>query len=956
MLSATARESVNLGNTPWRFTKIVDGAGNLLKYGTVSVDNKVNFNINDGKRETTSELGASSAISADLFEAHDIDRMVLTFDGDSIYGGSLTYTLYDGNRNATATATVNLADCFSQVKENDLAEVGNTFGFTQRVTGTSFTIPVDASIRYADVTVGKLTDSKGNDVRGALTEFELIPPVNAIPDTVLSAPGYDDSAWEQVGIPHCFNEFDTFLNATTGERCWRGEVWYRKSLDIPKSYKGKRVTLQFYGVNIGMAVYVNGNPVKGNSAVEQPEPVTHVGSSIPFEVDITPYLVYGKENTVAVRVSNRRDTFFTYPGFAENEGFGQAMGGIVGKVMMNVTEPVYIPSNCYSPHNQWGTYFGTVKADKEQAIVRMLTNVANAKDKPVRAELTIKVVDADGKCVLSRSDNRIIGPHATATFDHTNLIANPTLWYPVGLSGTPYLYDVVYEVKADGKTTDRHTERMGIRTITWDKDHCFVNGELCILRGFGNRNLYPGLGAGLPEEFQWQEIARIAACGGNTLRVGHQSPYVDAFRACDEYGVLLIANSGDNEWALKDEPALTYKREYDRDLIIAYRNHPCVAIWESNNGLPWDGERYWPVYTKQEVDKWDFIAPRMVLNRDGFPEHWNAADPLVIGYTNRYEKHPDYPSLNAEVYGTNWSGNPSWCIARFDYDNEKAFSQYYVQNYLDDVRNKACGWIDWMLAETYGEGYTIYLNGMRDQKSLGSCAMDANRFPKLKYRIYKNALWVPFDKQPGVALQSHWNYSGTQTVDAWSNCPQVELRLNGVSKGIVTPDPATRRCTWEGIEWEPGRLEAVGLDADGSEVCSKSVHSAGEPYAIKVERYIAPSLPDGSGFPLLANGSDAFIITATVVDRDGNWCPLADNMLTFAVDGEASYKGSYNFYVTPDKDLTYHSPGDTELQAEGGLMRIVARTTFTPGDIKVTVTSPGLQPGTCTVKSTAVKK
>ncbi|MDE6200195.1 MAG: DUF4982 domain-containing protein [Muribaculaceae bacterium] len=956
VMTVTARESINVGNTPWRFTKIVDGAKNLLSHGTVMVDGAVTQDINDDKRDTKVSVGEASVMNADLLALHNIERLVLTFDGDSIYGGTLTYTLYDDNRHVTGSAEISLDDCFSYVKENDISEIGNTVGFHQRTVGTSFTMPVNADVRYATVNIGRLTDSRGNSVRGDLTELELIPPSNAIPDTVLSAPDFDDSNWERVGIPHCFNEFDTFLNVTTGEHCWRGEVWYRKQLDIPKSYKGKRVTLQFYGVNIGMAVYVNGTPVKGNSAVEQPAPVTHVGSSIPFEVDITPYITYGKENTVAVRVSNSRDTFFAYPGFAENEGFGQAMGGIVGKVMMNVTEPVYIPSNCYSPHNRWGTYFGTVEADKEQAVVRMLTNVANDKEKPVRAELITRVLDADGRCVLSRTDRRIIGPHATATFDHTDTIANPTLWYPVGLSGTPYLYDVVYEVKADGKTTDIHKERMGIRTITWDKNHCYVNGERCILRGFGNRNHYPGLGAGLPETFQWQDIARIAACGGNTLRVGHQAPFPDSFRACDEYGVLLIVNSGDNEWALKDEPALTYKREYDRDLIIAYRNHPCVAVWESNNGLPWDGERYWPVYTKREVDKWDFIAPRLVLNRDGYPEHWNAADPLVIGYTNRYEKHPDYPSLNAEVYGTNWSGNPSWCIARFDYDNEKPFSQYYVQNYLDDVKNMACGWIDWMLAETYGEGYTIYLNGMRNQKSLGSCAMDANRFPKLKYRIYKNALWVPFEKCPGVALQSHWNYSGVQDVDAWSNCPEVELRLNGKSMGIATPDATTRRCTWKDIEWEPGELLAIGLDADGREVCRESVRSAGEPYAVKVERYTAQSLPDGSDFPLLANGSDAFVITATIVDRDGNWCPRADNVLTFDFDGEAAYKGSYNFYVTPDKDFSYHSPGDTELQAEGGLMRVVARTTFTPGEINITVSSPGLKSGSCTVKSAAVKK
>lgn len=955
ILSLSARESVNIGNTPWRFFQVT-GAENVLKYGNVSIDgNVVKYTVNDGKRDTSAPVGRNTVIEADILKTMPLDQMALSFAGDSIRGGRIVYTLTSDDNGVTAGKEIDLAEYFSYIKENDLNSVGDTFGYVEQTVGTKFTIPVATTAGKVKVEIQSLTDGNGREVTGQLTEVDLLPDIDTIPDSELCAPGFDDSGWAQVGIPHCFNEFDTYLNVTTGEHCRRGVVWYRKELDLPRAYRGKRVTLQFYGVNIGMTVYVNGVAVKGNSAVEQPSAVTHVGSSILFEVDITPYVRYGQENTIAVRVSNSRGTFFTYPGFAENEGFGQAMGGIVGKVMMNVTEPVYIPSNCYSPHNQWGTYFGTLAADREQAVVRMLTNVVNSNDRPVRAELITRIIDAGGKCVMRRSDRRIIGPHATALFDHTDTIANPTLWYPVGCSGSPYLYDVEYEVKADGKSVDTHSERMGIRTLTWDKDNCYVNGEKCILRGFGNRNIYPGLGAALPEEFQWQDIARVAACGGNAYRVGHQAPYPDAFRACDEYGVMLIVNSGDNEWALKDEPALTYKREYDRDLIIAYRNHPCVAVWESNNGLPWDGERYWPIYTKREVDKWDFIAPRLVSNRDGFPEHWDKADPIVISYTNRYEKHPDYPSLNAEVYGTNWSGNPSWCIARFDYDNEKLFSQYYVQNYIDDVNNRACGWIDWMLAETYGEGYTIYLNGMRNQKSLGSCAMDANRFPKLKYRIYQNALWVPFEKKPGVALQSHWNYEGVQEVDAWSNCPQVELLLNGRSMGVVAPDAVTRRCTWKDITWEPGTIEAVGLDAAGNPVCRESVTSAGEPYAIKVERYVAPSLPDGSGFPLLANGSDAFIITATVVDRDGNWCPRADNLLTFDIDGEATYKGSYNFYVTPEKDLGYHSPGDRELQAEGGLMRVAARTTFTPGDIKVTVSSPGLQPGSCTVRSEKVK-
>ena len=243
--------------------------------------------------------------------------------------------------------------------------------------------------------------------------------------------------------------------------------------------------------------------------------------------------------------------------------------------------------------------------------------------------------------------------------------------------------------------------------------------------GIGNRNIYPGLGAAVPAALRWQDIAYIAECGGNAFRVGHQPPFAEAFQACDVYGILLIVNSGDNEWALKNEPAKTYKREYDRDAIIAFRNHPSVVIWESNNGLAYEGDKYLPSYTLEEVKKWDYIQPRLVLNRDGYPLEWDEKEPIVIGYTNRYEKVQGHPSLNTEVYGTNWNGQPSWCIARFDYDNEKQFSQAYVQDYLHDLDRQACGW---MLAETYGEGYTIYLNGMRNQKSLGSCAMDAIAF------------------------------------------------------------------------------------------------------------------------------------------------------------------------------------------------------------------------------------
>ncbi|MBQ0114284.1 MAG: DUF4982 domain-containing protein [Bacteroidales bacterium] len=886
----------------------------------------------------------------------DISEVKATFDGDKVQWAYLKLEVSNDGTNWTTMQKPDREMKCQVNLVNDISSIGSTVGLTKVTGSTSVTVPVNGKWRFVKLHISECQDNDRHKIDNHQATIEVMPRVDytLMPDMALM--DYDDSNWQTVGVPHCFNEHDSFLNGTTGERCHRGEVWYRKHLKIDKKYRGKRVFIEFQSVNIGTTVYFNGHAIEGITQVKQPGTVTHVGSFLPFTVDVTPYVKYGEDNLLAVNVSNKKGTFFEWPNFGENEGFGQAMGGIVAPVVMHIKGDVYIPENHYSPTSQWGTYYGTVSADSHRAVLRFVTRVENTRDKQASITLRTRLLDANGKTVLQTEQRQVAPAGKGCTFDRTQTLNNPILWYPVGGKGTPYLYTVSEQVLVDGKVTDTREEPFGIRTITWDNDHCFVNGDLCLLRGFGNRNIYPALGSAVPASFQWEEIKRIADCGGNVLRVGHQPPFVETIKACDALGVMLFLDSGDGEWSLKDEPANTYKYEYDRDAVIAFRNHPSILVWESNNGLAHDGKKYLPSRTQEQVDRWDYINPRIVMNRDGYPPEWDKNRQILIGYTNWYWKENEHPSINTEVYGANWSGNPCWCIARHDYDNEKKFASFYVQDYLNNLRDRACGWINWMLAETYGEGYTIYLNGMRNQKSLGSCAMDGNRFPKLTYRIYRDALWVPFSTRPGVTLQSHWNLSGIQDVDAWSNCPQVELYINNVSQGTIKPDSLTRRCTWKGITWQPGTVRAVGRDNNGNEVCSDFIETAGAPHHIELTVDTPSAKPDGSRFTLCANGSDAFTVKARIVDQQGRWCPLADNILTFEVEGEGVYKGSYNFYVTPDKGLSYHAPGDHELQAEGGLMRAAVRTTFKPGKITVRVSSPGLIGGECSTYSINLNK
>jgi beta-galactosidase len=799
-------------------------------------------------------------------------------------------------------------------------------------------------------------------------------------------PQYDDGTWESVGVPHCYNDLDTYQNADTSQT-FRGNAWYRKHFSLSNTSRGKRIYLEFESVNIACAVYVNGHFKPGNTAVKQPGNVTHVGSFLPFALDITNDVIFGDGNVLAVRVSNLEaesadknpttttsagavlnpedpsayerarqkkaafELFHSDPGFGTSIDFGMGFGGIVGPVRLHIVDPIHIPLNTYSPLGKWGTYADTVAANQDVAKVRIQTNIENSGPTTEDVHLITQIVEEGGNVVTTlRSDKYSIAPGQIQLVDQTAQVSNPRLWFPnASPYGKPYLYSIVSSVYCGGRICNTAETPLGIRIVTWDADYCYINGKKHILNGFGNRNIYPALGSAVPAELQWNDIRLVAECGGNALRVGHVPATRETVRACDAYGVLVMQNSGDNEWSLSGEPNFTYKNEYDRDCIIAYRNHPSVVIWESNNGLavrrkPIRNPLYSPRNTIEIADRWDYIQPRIVMSRDT-SDYWPKDRRLMIGYTNSYSKVNGSPSLNLEVYGAKWGkGERSFGIARFDYDHERAFAEYYVNDYFKDLEKRACGWIDWMLAETQGESYVTYLNGMSKQKSLGSCAMDGNRLPKLTYQVFKSALWIPYSLRPGVTLQSHWNLSGVQNICAWSNCPMVELRLNGKSFGIRTTD-SKHQCVWEGVEWQAGSLEAFGMGLDKTVVCIDRRITAGPPHRIELKIENGLRKPGGERFTVHANQTDVIIVTATIVDSNGIWCPLADQSIRFEVKGSCVYKGSYNFYVAEGKPLTYHAPGDHELQAEGGRMRIAIRSGATPGKIVVSAFSAGLISG-----------
>ncbi|ADO69563.1 discoidin domain-containing protein [Stigmatella aurantiaca] len=815
--------------------------------------------------------------------------------------------------------------------------------------------------------------------------------------TTFASPSFDDSAWSQVGIPHGANYLTTFLNTVSGGGDGYldgGSQWYRLRFTLGTQYAASKVLVEFEGAHTGVQVYINGTLLPGISAVAGNAQASHVIGFLPFIVDLTPYIQANgtTQNVLAVRVS-RGAAWFKQPGFSGAFRFGQAEAGLFRPAKMFITNKVHIPRNVYSNQRTWGTYVTTVSivpstattAKAESAVVAVQTNVLNETTSTQQVTLTTQIVDANGNVVVAAPPVTQSVPamtpstfpsSATPMFDQRITVPNPTLWYPNNsIYGKPYLYKVFHVVSVNGVVVDSTQTTLGIRVITWDKNLPYFNGHAMFLWGGSGRYDYPGLGSSVPEEHQWRDLELFAAGGGNIWRPGHSSSSEEFVDAADAYGVMIVQPSGDGENGF-NTPApddVTLKKELHRDMIIRDRSHPSILAWESNNGV-----------TNQSVGTallainqvWDPISTRAAADRTPDPVNGLilgcTLEGCEVGVKNQF---PNNPAWGAEYWGNGTARGLA-------YDHELTFLAPFLNDWRKSKQANAFGMVQWYFADTPGETglfaeyqqyrgtpqQATYENSVR---SIGSSSVDMNRFPKLLYYAYQ-AAWTPFSLKPVVRLGHHWNRSGQVTVNAFSNCPSVRLRINGGDQGTKTPNPwnsdsssnltqSTRllpfQASWD-VTFAAGTLLAECLDQFGNVVATDKKVTAGA--AAKVVLKAVPALvrPDGTAFAVTANGSDAAFVVAEVQDANGNVVPTAANLLTFSVSGPATYLGGTQQYVANGSNaystsggrsaVNYHAPGDPELQAEGGLSKIALLSQFTSGTVTVTATSPGLAAGSAT--------
>ena len=776
---------------------------------------------------------------------------------------------------------------------------------------------------------------------------------------IINLPSWDFSrdgkSWSQVAVPHDWaiaGPFDkkwdlqmvaieqngekekTEKSGRSGALPWIGEGMYKMNLQLPKGYK--RAVLVFDGAMSQPVVKVNGKEA-GRWAY---------GYNA-FRIDITPYVQFGgKKNLVEVHLNNVEESSRWYPG-----------GGLY--------RPVSVELYGNENFSTWDTFVRTLKADKQEAEVEVNALLEGKIGKS--GKTVIALLDEAGTKVAEQT---IKG--ATPEIKTTLKVANPQLWSPE----SPYLYQVKLTRYEGKKVADIQTLKTGIRTISVSRNNGFqLNGITRKIKGVCLHHDLGPLGAAENKAALIRQIKTMKEMGCDAIRTAHNMPSTMQMEICDSLGMMVMAESFDM-WIYpkcKNGYAKFFKEWSDRDmtnLVKHHRNHPSIIMWSIGNEIPeqWSKEGMEIAKHLQDIcHQYDPSRP-VTQGMD------RAEDALKSGFAQvmdvpgfNYRVHKYYKNIEQLPQGfLLGSETASTVSSRGVYKFPVVVSDKatYPDGQCSSYDTEYCSWSnlpddDWKMQDDYswviGEfvwtGYdylgepTPYDTYWPSRSSyFGIC--DLAGLPKDRYYMYR-ARWN--EQQHTTHLLPHWNWKGREgqvtPVYCYTDGVEGELFVNGKSQGRVRKDKSSRldryRLRWNNVKYEPGEIRVVTYNQYGDKVGEDVKRTAGEPAQMKFSVETPDHEPiacmvegctDEHNVLLNADGNDLAFITVSLLDKDGNECPLADDELTFEVKGAGTFKAACNGDATSLDSFT-----QPHMRLFSGKLVIVVQSKAQKGNIILTV-------------------
>ena len=721
----------------------------------------------------------------------------------------------------------------------------------------------------------------------------------------MATPAYNDSHWRKLSLPHDWaieGDFYAGNPSGAGGGALPGGIgWYRKHFLLDcEAEPGGRYFIEFDGVYMNSTVYVNGQEVGHRP----------YGYSS-FEYDITKYLKRG-DNVIAVKVDNSDQ-----PNSRWYSGCG-----IYRHVWLTKTNAVHV--------KHWGVH---VQADAKTGQIKVEADVEGNNYK-----VRNTVYDASGKEVGLKVKN----PHLWSVEDpyiykvRTQVLVGgkvvDEVWTTTGFRDFKFDAETGFWLNGKNFKLNGVCEHHDFGCLGAAVNEDAMHRKLSKLKAMGVNSIRSSHNPPAPE--------LLNMC--DTMGIIVMDESFDMWRrkkTAGDYARFF------EEWHERD---LT-------DLILRDRNHPSILMWSIGNEVleQWSsadadeltleqanlilnaghdastlahGEEMSPnsLLTRHLADivkRYDTTRPILAgCNEPDSNNHLfksGAIDIIGFNYHHQWVKDvpknfPGKPFIFSESVSAlqtrgyykmpsdeiTWAPQEWWlpytdpsymCSA---YDNMHASWSSTHEETWDVVKHNAFvgGQYIWTGFDYIGEP-TPY--GFPARSSYFG-VIDLAGFPKDTYYMYQSE-WTT---KPVLHLFPHWNWLEGQQIDMWcyyNNADEVELFINGKSQGVrrkTGEQPEGRydmhntkaklnseyHVGWR-VTFNPGEVKVVARK-DGHVVGEQKIKTAGAPARIRLSKDY--------------QGKNTTFITAEVVDKDGNLCPWADDMIYFISEGDGKILGTDN--------------------------------------------------------------
>jgi beta-galactosidase len=630
--------------------------------------------------------------------------------------------------------------------------------------------------------------------------------------------------WESVTLPHTWNALDGQLgkarNPHDPDGYYRGACWYARTLDIPADWKGrKRVFLRCEAAALVSKVYLNGSLLG-----------EHRGGFTAFCYELTPQLHFGAANELRVRVDNSHQN--DVPPLS---GDFNIDGGLYRPVHLIVTDTICITPLDYATP---GVYVTTKSLDAEKASVEVKSLLSNGGESSAKVGVEVEIKDASGKPVAENSRDETLSPGQTTPVALNLVLDKPHFWQG---RDDPYLYSVSVRVTHEGTVVDEVLQPLGLRTLAITQEQGFVlNGRPYPIHGVNLHQDTFNKGWALSPADHEEDARIIEDMGVTAIRLAHYPQSENLHDLCDRSG-LLLWNEVSLVNGISDAPEFTANATQQlREMILQRYNHPSAAFWGTFN----------------EMENQKTPPPDELLRRLKALIHEMDPTRIDVGASNHYlrayNKIPTAIGFNAYP-GWYGDGTPDELakiiddhaqeiggrIAISEYggganpaqhqegsprkiDQSKQFHPEEWQSHLHErewavIKDnpKLWGSFVWVMFDFPSAGR--HEGGSEGINDKGLVTQD-RKVKKDAYFFYK-ANWNP---TPMVSIASSLSTPRKEAITeirAYSNCPEVELLVNGTTLGVGKPDEL-KIVRWEGVTLRPGKNKIEVTGRSGAQTVS----------------------------------------------------------------------------------------------------------------------------------------